>query len=108
MLKSSKYYQRAQKYIPTGAGGVFTFELKGGRDAGAKFMDSLKLLKIVANVGDVRSMVIHPATTTHSQLTPEQLKQSGISENTVRLSIGLEDKADIIADLDQALEQTKK
>ena len=108
MLKSSKYYQRAQKYIPKGAGGVFTFELKGGREAGAKFMDSLKLLKIVANVGDVRSMVIHPATTTHSQLTPEQLKQSGISENTVRLSIGLEDKADIIADLDQALEQTKK
>ncbi len=71
-------------------------------------MDSLKLLKIVANVGDVRSMVIHPATTTHSQLTPEQLKQSGISENTVRLSIGLEDKADIIADLEQALEKTKK
>ena len=108
MLKSSKYHDRAQKYIPKGAGGVFTFELKGGRGAGAKFMDSLKLLKIVANVGDVRSMVIHPATTTHSQLTPEQLKQSGISENTVRLSIGLEDKADIIADLEQALEKTKK
>ena len=108
MLKSSKYHDRAQKYIPKGAGGVFTFELKGGRGAGAKFMDSLKLLKIVANVGDVRSMVIPPATTTHSQLTPEQLKQSGISENTVRLSIGLEDKADIIADLEQALEKTKK
>lgn len=106
MLKSSKYYQLAQKYIPKGAGGVFTFELKGGREAGAKFMDSLKLLKIVANVGDVRSMVIHPATTTHSQLTAEQLTEAGISENTVRLSIGLEDSKDIIADIEQALLNT--
>lgn len=106
MLKSSKYYGRAQKYIPKGAGGVFTFELKGGREAGARFMDSLKLLKIVANVGDVRSMVIHPATTTHSQLTSEQLRQSGITEGTVRLSIGLEDKEDIIADIAQSLKKT--
>ncbi|MBD5114161.1 MAG: O-acetylhomoserine aminocarboxypropyltransferase/cysteine synthase [Ruminococcaceae bacterium] len=103
MLGSSKYHELAKKYIPKGAGGVFTFELKGGRAAGAKFMDSLKLLKIVANVGDVRSMVIHPATTTHSQLSAEQLKQAGISENTVRLSVGLEDKADIIADIEQAI-----
>ncbi|MBD5116898.1 MAG: O-acetylhomoserine aminocarboxypropyltransferase/cysteine synthase [Ruminococcaceae bacterium] len=103
MLGSSKYHELAKKYIPKGAGGVFTFELKGGRTAGAKFMDSLKLLKIVANVGDVRSMVIHPATTTHSQLSAEQLKQAGISENTVRLSVGLEDKADIIADIEQAI-----
>lgn len=106
-LKSSKYYDRAQKYIPKGAGGVFTFELKGGREAGAKFMDSLQLLKIVANVGDVRSMVIHPATTTHSQLTSEQLRQAGITEGTVRLSVGLEDKEDIIADIAQALEKTR-
>ena len=70
-------------------------------------MDSLKLLKIVANVGDVRSMVIHPATTTHSQLTPEQLVASGVTENTVRLSIGLETTEDIIADLEQAIEKTK-
>ena len=103
MLGSSKYHELAKKYIPKGAGGVFTFELKGGRTAGAKFMDSLKLLKIVANVGDVRSMVIHPATTTHSQLSAEQLKQAGISENTVRLSVGLEDKAHIIADIEQAI-----
>lgn len=105
MLKSSKYHELAKKYIPKGAGGVFTFELKGGRAAGAKFMDSLKLLKIVANVGDVRSMVIHPATTTHSQLSAEQLRQAGISENTVRLSVGLEDKADIIADIEQAIKK---
>ena len=105
LLKSSKYYDLAQKYIPKGAGGVFTFELKGGREAGGKFMDSLKLFKIVANVGDVRSMVIHPATTTHSQLTAEQLEQAGISESNVRLSIGLESIEDIIADLEQALAQ---
>ena len=70
-------------------------------------MDSLKLFKIVANVGDVRSMVIHPATTTHSQLSPEQLIASGVTENTVRLSIGLETTEDIIADLAQAIEKTK-
>ena len=106
-LKSSKYYDLCKKYSPLGGGGVFTFELKGGRAAGEKFMDSLKLLKIVANVGDVRSMVIHPATTTHSQLTPEQLVASGVTENTVRLSIGLETTEDIIADLEQAIEKTK-
>lgn len=105
MLESSKYYDRCKKYAPKGAGGVMTFELKGGREAGAKLMDSLKLLKIVANVGDVRSMVIHPASTTHSQLSPEQLKDAGISENTVRLSIGLESIDDIIADLAQAIEK---
>ena len=108
MLKSSEYYGLAQKYAPKGTGGVFTFELKGGREAGRKFMDSLKLLKIVANVGDVRSMVIHPATTTHSQLSSEQLRAAGITENTVRLSIGLEDKQDIIADLEQAIKASRQ
>ena len=106
-LKSSRYYGLCKKYSPLGGGGVFTFELKGGRAAGVKFMDSLKLFKIVANVGDVRSMVIHPATTTHSQLSPEQLIASGVTENTVRLSIGLETTEDIIADLAQAIEKTK-
>lgn len=107
MLKSSKYHSLAEKYTPKGTGGVFTFELKGNRETGAKFMDSLKLLKIVANVGDVRSMVIHPASTTHSQLSAEQLKAGGITENTVRLSIGLEDKQDIIDDLAQAIKKCK-
>ncbi len=103
MLKSNKYHALAEKYAPKGTGSVFTFELKGGKQAGVKFMDSLKLLKIVANVGDVRSLVIHPATTTHSQLSSEQLRAGGITENTVRLSIGLEDIEDIIGDLEQAI-----
>lgn len=103
-LESNKYYARAQKYMPKGAGGVFTFGLKGGRETGAKFIDSLKLFSHVANVGDVRSLVIHPATTTHSQLTDEQLAESGITPETIRLSIGIEDAKDLIADLAQAIE----
>ena len=102
-LKSSPYYSLSQKYLSKGASSVFTFGIKGGKAAGAKFIDSLKLIKNVANVGDVRSLVIHPATTTHSQLSSEQLKAAGISEDTVRLSIGLEDINDIIADLEQAI-----
>lgn len=105
MLESSKYKALADKYLPKGTSGVFTFELKGGREAGTTFMDSLKLVRIVANVGDLRSQVIHPATTTHSQLSSEQLKASGISENTVRLSIGIETIDDIIADIEQALDK---
>lgn len=104
-LESSPYYNLCKKYSPKGSGGVFTFELNGGRDAGAKFMDSLKLLQIVANVGDVRSQVIHPATTTHSQLSAEQLIAAGITEGTVRISIGIESIDDIISDIEQALEQ---
>lgn len=102
-LPSSRYHKLAQKYLPKGAGSVFTFGLKGGREAGAKFIDSLELIKNVANVGDVRSLVIHPATTTHSQLSAEQLKAADISEGTIRLSIGIEDITDIIADLEQAI-----
>ena len=91
-----------------GCGAVFTFGLKGGRKAGAKFIDSLELLKNVANVGDIRSLVIHPATTTHSQLSADQLGASGITEGTIRLSIGLEDITDIICDLEQAIEKAVK
>ncbi len=107
-LPSSRYYGLAQKYLPKGASSVFTFGLKGGREAGAKFIDSLKLIKNVANVGDVRSLVIHPATTTHSQLSAEQLKAADISEGTIRLSIGIEDIRDIIADLEQAIKCATK
>ena len=102
-LDSSPYKKLADKYLPKGCGGVFTFGVKGGREEGAKFIDSLRLLMNVANVGDTRSMVIHPATTTHSQLTDEQLRQSGISSQTIRISVGIEDVEDITADLDQAL-----
>ena len=102
-LPSSPYYELHKKYCPKGAGGVFTFVLKGGKPAGEMFMNSLELLQIVANVGDVRSQVIHPASTTHSQLSAEQLVASGITEGTVRLTIGIEDIDDIIADIDNAL-----
>lgn len=103
-LESDRYFQRAQKYLPHGASSVFTFGLKGPRENGAKFIDALKLFLHVANVGDVRSLVIHPGTTTHSQLTDEQLTESGITPETIRLSVGLEDVRDIIADLAQAID----
>ena len=102
-LESSPYYPLTQKYLPKGAGSVFTFGLKGGRESGAKFINALKLFSHVANVGDVRSLVIHPATTTHSQLSEEQLAESGITSSTVRLSVGIEDVKDLIADLEQAI-----
>jgi len=107
-LKSSKYYKLVQKYLPKGASSVFTFELKGGREAGAKFIDNIKLFYHVANVGDTRSIVTHPATTTHSQLSDEQLKNSGITAGTIRLSIGLEDANALIAALGQAIDIASK
>jgi O-acetylhomoserine (thiol)-lyase len=82
---------------------VFTFGLKGGYDAGVKFVGALELFSHLANIGDTRSLVIHPASTTHSQLTPQQRAAAGAGDDVVRLSIGIEDAADIIADLDQAL-----
>jgi O-acetylhomoserine (thiol)-lyase len=102
-LPTDRSHARMKKYMPLGAGAVFTFGLKGDRATGARFIDGLKLLMNVANVGDTRSLVIHPATTTHSQLTDEQLVQSGITPQTIRLSIGIEDPRDIIADLDAAI-----
>jgi O-acetylhomoserine (thiol)-lyase len=102
-LPSSQYYALAQKYVPKGAGAVFSFGIKGGYDAGKKFVDNLKLLSHLANVGDARSLVIHPASTTHQQLTAEQQASAGVTPDMVRLSIGLEDIEDILWDLDQAL-----
>lgn len=107
-LESDTYYSRAQKYLPKGAGGVMTFGIKGGRKACTKFIDSLRLVSHVANVGDVRTLVIHPATTTHSQLNDEQLAQAGITAETIRLSVGLEDVKDIIADIEQAIACAKQ
>jgi O-acetylhomoserine (thiol)-lyase len=94
------------KYSPKGAGAVFTFGLKGGYEAGKTFVESLKLFSHLANIGDTRSLVIHPASTTHRQLTPEQQVAAGAGPDVVRLSIGIEDIADITADLDQALAAT--
>lgn len=107
-LEGDKYYALAKKYLPNGVGAVFTFGLKGGREAGMRFIDSVGLFQNVANVGDTRSLVIHPATTTHSQLSDEQLAASGISADTIRISVGIEDSGDLIADLEQAINNAVK
>lgn len=93
-----------EKYFPEGGASIFTFEIKGGREEAHKFIDALEIFSLLANVADVKSLVIHPATTTHSQLTEEELRDQNIKENTIRLSIGTENIKDIIADLDQAFE----
>ena len=103
-LPSSAQHARAQRYCPRGAGGVFTFGLKGGYDAGIALVKKLQLFSHVANIGDTRSLVIHPASTTHRQLTDAQKTAAGAGPDVVRLSIGLEDVEDLIGDLDQALE----
>ena len=102
-LKSHPDYQRGQKYLPKGAGAIFGFGIKGGKAAGGKFINNLKLFSHLANVGDAKSLAIHPATTTHSQLSPEEQLSAGVTPDFVRLSIGLEDIEDILWDLDQAL-----
>ncbi len=102
-LPSNRYHALAKKYLPKGAGSVFTFGVKGGYDAGVKLVEGVELFSHLANVGDVRSLVIHPASTTHRQLTEDQRIAAGAGPDVVRLSIGLETVDDIIADLDQAL-----
>ncbi|CAN5515045.1 O-acetylhomoserine aminocarboxypropyltransferase [soil metagenome] len=102
-LDGHKHNALAKKYCPRGAGAVFTFGLKGGYDAGVQVVSNVKLLSHLANIGDVRSLIIHPASTTHSQLSPEQLKRAGAGADVVRLSVGIEDADDIIADLEQAM-----
>lgn len=103
LLPGSEDEALAKRYLPRGAGAILTFGVRGGRAAGQVFLDHLRLFRIAANVGDTRSLAIHPATTTHSQQSREALEQAGVSEDLVRLSIGLEDPDDILADLDQAL-----
>ena len=102
-LASDKHHALQKKYSPKGAGAVFTFGLKGGFDAGVKMVSGVKLFSHLANVGDTRSLIIHPASTTHSQLSPDQLVKAGAGPDVVRLSVGIEDADDIIADLDQAM-----
>jgi O-acetylhomoserine (thiol)-lyase len=102
-LPTNKYNAVAKRICPNGAGAVFTIGLKGGYDGGVKLVQGVKLFSHLANIGDTRSLIIHPASTTHRQLTDEQRSAAGAGNDVVRLSIGLEDKADIIADLDQAL-----
>jgi O-acetylhomoserine (thiol)-lyase len=99
-LASSPWNQLANKYAPKGSGAVLSFELKGGVEAGRKFVESLKLFSHVANIGDVRSLVIHPATTTHSQLSADEQLAAGVTPGLVRLSLGLENIEDLKADLE--------
>lgn len=102
-LKSSKYYNLTQKYLPNGTCGVISFGIKGGREAATKFMDGLKLAAIVTHVADARTCVLHPASTTHRQLSDKQLEEAGVSSDLIRFSVGIEDADDIIKDIEQAL-----
>jgi O-acetylhomoserine (thiol)-lyase len=106
-LPSSPWYERALKYSPLGAGAVLAFEIQGGAEAGKRFVDALELHSLVANIGDVRSLVIHPASTTHSQLTPEEQASTGVTPGLVRLSVGLENINDILADLEAGFRAAK-
>jgi O-acetylhomoserine (thiol)-lyase len=103
-LESSEYHERAKKYLPEGASGLVTFGIKGGYEAGKKLLNALKLFSLLANIGDAKSLAIHPASTTHQQLSVEEQAASGVTPELVRLSVGIEDIRDILADLDQAIE----
>jgi O-acetylhomoserine (thiol)-lyase len=104
-LKSHPDHQRAKKYLPKGPGAILGFGIQGGLEAGRKFIDNLQLFSHLANVGDAKSLAIHPASTTHSQLTAEEQAGAGVTPDFVRLSIGIEDVEDILWDLSQALEK---
>jgi O-acetylhomoserine (thiol)-lyase len=103
-LESSRYHARAKKYMPAGQSGLVTFGIKGGFEAGKKFINSLRLFSLLANIGDAKSLVIHPASTTHQQLSVEEQAATGVTPELVRLSVGIEDVRDQIADIDQAIE----
>ncbi len=107
-LPSHKDYQNARKYLPNGQGAIIGFGIKGGREAGVKFINNVKLMSHLANIGDAKTLVIHPASTTHSQLTPKEQAQTGVTPEYIRLSVGIEDIEDIIADLDQALAASQR
>jgi len=102
-LKSSRYYELAKKYMPDGTCGVISFGIKGGREAAARFMEGLKLASIVIHVADLRTCVLHPASTTHRQLNDDQLREAGIGPDMIRMSVGIENIADILEDIDQSL-----
>ena len=107
-LPSNKYYELGQKYLPSGGCGVIAFGLKGTREDAIKFMDELKLVCIVTHVADARSCVLHPASHTHRQLSDEQLREAGVAPDLIRLSVGIEDVRDIVADIQQALDAAIK
>ncbi len=105
-LEDSPYYSLARKYLPDGAGALITFGIKGGYAAGKTFINSVKLFSLLANIGDAKSLVIHPASTTHQQLTEAEQKATGVTPELIRLSVGIEDSRDIIADIEQALRKS--
>src|SRR5712692_1822533 len=107
-LRSSPYHELAKRYLPRGCGAIFTFGIRGGFDAGRRFIEALQLFSHLANVGDAKSLVIHPASTTHQQLSDEEKVACGVTNDMIRLSIGLEDIEDIIWDLDQALHASRQ
>ncbi len=106
-LEDSPYYALTRKYLPDGAGALLTFGIKGGFAAGKAFINSVKLFSLLANIGDAKSLVIHPASTTHQQLSPAEQKDTGVTPEMIRLSVGIEDLRDIQADLDQALRHSQ-
>jgi O-acetylhomoserine (thiol)-lyase len=107
-LPSNRYHELARKYLPKGAGSIFTFGIRGGRPAGKRFIESVQLFSHLANVGDSKSLVIHPASTTHQQLTDDELRAAGVGPEMIRVSIGIEDVDDILWDLDQALASSQR
>ncbi|MCE5327143.1 MAG: O-acetylhomoserine aminocarboxypropyltransferase/cysteine synthase [Planctomycetaceae bacterium] len=106
-LPSSRYHANARRYLPGGAGAIVGFEIKGGKDAGVKFINAVKLASHLANIGDAKTLVIHPASTTHQQLTEDEQRAAGVTPSYIRLSVGIEDVEDIRADLDQALKASQ-
>ncbi len=106
-LPSHPGYRLAEKYLPKGVGSILGFGIRGGREAGRKFIESVKLASHLANIGDAKTLVIHPASTTHSQQTSEELLAAGVTDDYIRVSVGLEEVADIQADLDQALKASQ-
>jgi O-acetylhomoserine (thiol)-lyase len=107
-LPASPYFATAKKYTPQGGGAVFSFGIKGGYEAGKRFINSLKMFSHLANVGDARSLVIHPSSTTHQQLSAAEQAAAGVTPDLIRVSIGIEDVEDILWDLDQALAASQK
>jgi O-acetylhomoserine (thiol)-lyase len=105
-LKNNRYYDLAQRYLPKGAGAVLSFGIKGGAAAGQKFIESVEFLSHLANIGDAKTLVIHPASTTHRQLSEEQQMAAGVPPDLIRLAVGIESVNDIIWDIDQALSKT--
>jgi O-acetylhomoserine (thiol)-lyase len=106
-LPGHPHYALAKKYLPNGAGAIVGFGIRGGAKAGVRFINSVKLASHLANIGDAKTLVIHPASTTHSQLTPEEQRQTGVTPEFVRISVGIEDIEDIKRDLDQALQSSQ-